>query len=168
MSASAQRCVWCLAVQVPFLLKGSLREYQHVGLEWLITIYTRRLNGILADEVSRCMLSPPIHGVNMYSNLQLSKCQACAKQAPQQMSCADASSEGCFQDLSSCQCRQPASRCELHILNSIWHDPKCQGIFNVVHLPGGHVALHWLLEVLQTGLGKTSMFFLGGINRTAS
>eukprot|EP00891_Asterochloris_glomerata_P002326 jgi/Astpho2/2326/e_gw1.00043.32.1_t len=36
---------------VPFLLKGSLREYQHVGLEWLITIYTRRLNGILADEM---------------------------------------------------------------------------------------------------------------------
>ena len=43
---------------MPFLLKGSLREYQHVGLEWLITIYTRRLNGILADEVSRCPSFP--------------------------------------------------------------------------------------------------------------
>lgn len=38
-------------LQVPFLLKGSLREYQHVGLDWLVTIYTRRLNGILADEM---------------------------------------------------------------------------------------------------------------------
>ncbi len=36
---------------MPFLLKGSLREYQHVGLDWLVTIYTRRLNGILADEM---------------------------------------------------------------------------------------------------------------------
>ena len=38
-------------LQVPFLLKGSLREYPHVGLDWLVTIYTRRLNGILADEM---------------------------------------------------------------------------------------------------------------------
>ena len=38
-------------MQAPFLLKGSLREYQHVGLDWLVTIYTRRLNGILADEM---------------------------------------------------------------------------------------------------------------------
>ncbi|KAK9839615.1 hypothetical protein WJX81_001019 [Elliptochloris bilobata] len=37
--------------RVPFLLKGSLREYQHIGLDWLTTIYTRRLNGILADEM---------------------------------------------------------------------------------------------------------------------
>jgi len=36
---------------VPFLLKGSLREYQHIGLDWLTSIYTRRLNGILADEM---------------------------------------------------------------------------------------------------------------------
>lgn len=39
------------ALQVPFLLKGNLREYQHIGLDWLMTIYTRRLNGILADEM---------------------------------------------------------------------------------------------------------------------
>lgn len=30
---------------VPFLLKGQLREYQHVGLDWLVTLYHRRLNG---------------------------------------------------------------------------------------------------------------------------
>ena len=44
-------CSGCTMQQVPFLLKGSLREYQHVGLDWLVTIYTRRLNGILADEM---------------------------------------------------------------------------------------------------------------------
>lgn len=38
-------------LQVPFLLKHGLREYQHIGLDWLMTIYTRRLNGILADEM---------------------------------------------------------------------------------------------------------------------
>ncbi|KAL0045751.1 hypothetical protein WJX82_003498 [Trebouxia sp. C0006] len=37
--------------KVPFLLKHGLREYQHIGLDWLMTIYTRRLNGILADEM---------------------------------------------------------------------------------------------------------------------
>ncbi|XP_034338373.2 helicase domino isoform X2 [Magallana gigas] len=36
---------------VPFLLKHSLREYQHVGLDWLATMYEQRLNGILADEM---------------------------------------------------------------------------------------------------------------------
>ena len=40
-----------LAPQVPFLLKGELREYQHIGLDWLHTIYAKRLNGILADEM---------------------------------------------------------------------------------------------------------------------
>ncbi|XP_062606790.1 helicase domino-like isoform X2 [Saccostrea cucullata] len=36
---------------VPFLLKHTLREYQHVGLNWLATMYEQRLNGILADEM---------------------------------------------------------------------------------------------------------------------
>lgn len=36
---------------VPFLLKATLREYQHIGLDWLATISERRLNGILADEM---------------------------------------------------------------------------------------------------------------------
>lgn len=35
----------------PFLLKFSLREYQHIGLDWLVTMYEKRLNGILADEM---------------------------------------------------------------------------------------------------------------------
>ena len=36
---------------VPFLIKHSLREYQHVGLDWLATMHDRKLNGILADEM---------------------------------------------------------------------------------------------------------------------
>mmetsp|Transcript_20122 Transcript_20122/g.68432 ORF Transcript_20122/g.68432 Transcript_20122/m.68432 type:complete len:1613 (-) Transcript_20122:1629-6467(-) len=38
-------------VKVPFLLKHSLREYQHVGMSWLVSIYEKQLNGILADEM---------------------------------------------------------------------------------------------------------------------
>lgn len=38
-------------VQVPFLLKYTLREYQHVGLDWMAAIYEKRLNGVLADEM---------------------------------------------------------------------------------------------------------------------
>eukprot|EP00898_Chlorokybus_atmophyticus_P008693 jgi/Chlat1/8825/Chrsp91S08163 len=37
--------------KVPFLLKYPLREYQHIGLDWLATLYEKRLNGILADEM---------------------------------------------------------------------------------------------------------------------
>ena len=36
---------------IPFLLKHTLREYQHVGLDWLATLHDRKLNGILADEM---------------------------------------------------------------------------------------------------------------------
>jgi hypothetical protein len=38
---------------IPFLLKHPLREYQHIGLDWLVSLYTKRLNGILADEMVR-------------------------------------------------------------------------------------------------------------------
>lgn len=40
-----------VVTKVPFLLKHSLREYQHIGLDWLVTMEQRRLNGILADEM---------------------------------------------------------------------------------------------------------------------
>ncbi|CRL07325.1 CLUMA_CG020304, isoform A [Clunio marinus] len=36
---------------IPFLLKHTLREYQHIGLDWLFTMHDRKLNGILADEM---------------------------------------------------------------------------------------------------------------------
>ncbi|XP_047310658.1 protein PHOTOPERIOD-INDEPENDENT EARLY FLOWERING 1 [Impatiens glandulifera] len=37
--------------KLPFFLKYPLREYQHIGLDWLVTMYMKRLNGILADEM---------------------------------------------------------------------------------------------------------------------
>lgn len=40
-----------MKTKVPFLLKHTLREYQHVGLDWLATMHDKRLNGILADEM---------------------------------------------------------------------------------------------------------------------
>ena len=36
---------------IPFLLQGTLREYQHIGLDWLVALYEKHLNGILADEM---------------------------------------------------------------------------------------------------------------------
>ena len=44
-------CCHSLPSQVPFLLKHGLREYQQIGLDWLVTMYRKRLNGILADEM---------------------------------------------------------------------------------------------------------------------
>ncbi|CAH0554969.1 unnamed protein product [Brassicogethes aeneus] len=40
-----------VSTKVPFLLKFPLREYQHIGLDWLVTMFDRKLNGILADEM---------------------------------------------------------------------------------------------------------------------
>ncbi|KAG0217577.1 swr1 complex component [Mortierella sp. NVP41] len=37
--------------KIPFLLKHQLREYQHVGMDWLASLYSNGLNGILADEM---------------------------------------------------------------------------------------------------------------------
>jgi SNF2 family DNA or RNA helicase len=40
-------------VPIPFLMSKDrvLREYQREGLDWLVSLYHRRLNGILADEM---------------------------------------------------------------------------------------------------------------------
>ncbi|OXV06675.1 hypothetical protein Egran_05558 [Elaphomyces granulatus] len=40
-----------LKTQIPHLLRGTLREYQHYGLDWLAGLYTNHINGILADEM---------------------------------------------------------------------------------------------------------------------
>ncbi|KAJ3543948.1 hypothetical protein NM208_g3320 [Fusarium decemcellulare] len=37
--------------EVPFLLRGTLREYQRDGLDWLAGLYANSTNGILADEM---------------------------------------------------------------------------------------------------------------------
>ncbi|XP_041642661.1 E1A-binding protein p400 isoform X7 [Cheilinus undulatus] len=34
----------------PILLHGSLREYQQIGVDWMVNLYKKHLNGILADE----------------------------------------------------------------------------------------------------------------------
>ena len=36
---------------IPHLLRGTLREYQHVALDWMVTLCDKKLNGILADEM---------------------------------------------------------------------------------------------------------------------
>ncbi|RFU76534.1 helicase swr1 [Trichoderma arundinaceum] len=38
-------------IDVPFLLRGTLREYQRQGLDWLAGLYANNTNGILADEM---------------------------------------------------------------------------------------------------------------------
>ena len=57
---------------MPFLLKHELREYQHVGLEWLVTMYNKRLNGILADEMG---LGKTIQTIALLAHLACDKCK---------------------------------------------------------------------------------------------
>lgn len=40
-----------ITTKVPSLLRGTLREYQHFGLDWLAKLYLNQTNGILADEM---------------------------------------------------------------------------------------------------------------------
>ncbi|KAK2754727.1 swr1 complex component [Arachnomyces sp. PD_36] len=40
-----------LKTPIPHLLRGTLREYQHFGLDWLAGLYNNNINGILADEM---------------------------------------------------------------------------------------------------------------------
>ncbi|CRG91522.1 hypothetical protein PISL3812_08571 [Talaromyces islandicus] len=40
-----------LKTPIPHLLRGTLREYQHYGLDWLAGLYDNHINGILADEM---------------------------------------------------------------------------------------------------------------------
>lgn len=46
--------------RVPLLLKHILREYQHIGLDWLVTMYEKGLNGILADEMVPFLKAFPV------------------------------------------------------------------------------------------------------------
>ncbi|TQS38377.1 hypothetical protein Golomagni_01116 [Golovinomyces magnicellulatus] len=47
----AQRSDYQIKTLVPHLLRGTLREYQHYGLDWLAGLYANNMNGILADEM---------------------------------------------------------------------------------------------------------------------
>jgi len=55
---------------IPFLLRGTLREYQHIGLDWLVSMFTKNLNGILADEMG---LGKTIMTIAMLAHLACEK-----------------------------------------------------------------------------------------------
>lgn len=55
-----------VSTKIPFLLRGSLREYQIIGLDWLVTLHNRKLNGILADEMG---LGKTIQTISMLASL---------------------------------------------------------------------------------------------------
>lgn len=51
---------------IPFLLKHTLREYQHIGLDWLVTMNEKKLNAILADEMG---LGKTIQTISLLAHL---------------------------------------------------------------------------------------------------
>ncbi|KAM8779242.1 helicase SRCAP [Rhynchonycteris naso] len=55
---------------IPLLLRGQLREYQHIGLDWLVTMYEKKLNGILADEMG---LGKTIQTISLLAHLACDK-----------------------------------------------------------------------------------------------
>ncbi|XP_026578966.1 helicase SRCAP-like isoform X2 [Pseudonaja textilis] len=55
---------------IPYLLRGTLREYQHIGLNWLVTMYEKKLNGILADEMG---LGKTIQTISLLAHLACEK-----------------------------------------------------------------------------------------------
>lgn len=59
-----------IQTKVPFLLKGQLREYQLIGLDWLVQMYEKKLNGVLADEMG---LGKTIQTIAMLAHLACEK-----------------------------------------------------------------------------------------------
>ncbi len=59
-----------VTIKVPYLLKHELREYQIIGLDWLMTLHDRRLNGILADEMG---LGKTIQTIALLASLAVEK-----------------------------------------------------------------------------------------------
>ena len=57
-----------LKTSVPSLLRGTLREYQHFGLDWLAGLYANHTNGILADEMG---LGKTIQTIALLAHLAL-------------------------------------------------------------------------------------------------
>jgi ATP-dependent helicase STH1/SNF2 len=52
----AHRIKETVTVQPSLLVGGTLKDYQIKGLQWMISLYNNRLNGILADEMVRSIL----------------------------------------------------------------------------------------------------------------
>lgn len=59
-----------IKTKVPYLLKATLRPYQHVGLDWLANMCDRKLNGILADEMG---LGKTIQTISLLAHLAVEK-----------------------------------------------------------------------------------------------
>lgn len=55
-----------LKTPIPSLLRGTLREYQHFGLDWLAGLYANGTNGILADEMG---LGKTIQTISLLAHL---------------------------------------------------------------------------------------------------
>ena len=51
---------------IPDLLRGKLRDYQHIGLDWLVGLFDQNLNGILADEMG---LGKTIQTISLLAHL---------------------------------------------------------------------------------------------------
>lgn len=60
-----------VVTKVPHLLRHSLREYQHIGLDWLVAMYDKKLNGILADEMG---LGKTIQTIALLAYLAVERC----------------------------------------------------------------------------------------------
>lgn len=55
-----------IKTRIPFLLRGILREYQIIGVDWLKTLHDKKLNGILADEMG---LGKTIQTIALFASL---------------------------------------------------------------------------------------------------
>ena len=51
--AVAHRMKEKITAQPSILIGGTLKEYQLKGLQWMVSLYNNKLNGILADEMVR-------------------------------------------------------------------------------------------------------------------
>ena len=62
--STAHRIQEIVTEQSSLLVGGTLKEYQIKGLQWMVSLYNNRLNGILADEMvisvinSRVLVKP--------------------------------------------------------------------------------------------------------------
>ena len=45
--------IWQVRVEVPHLIRGTLREYQHVALDWLVSMYEKNLNGKILYRINK-------------------------------------------------------------------------------------------------------------------
>ena len=60
-----------ISLKQPFLLHNVLREYQLIGLHWLLALHDNRINGILADEMG---LGKTIQTIALFAELASNRC----------------------------------------------------------------------------------------------